>query len=972
LVFALAAAGPLTAQSGTIAGTVVDPQSRPLAGARVTVTGTATETITNATGRFRLENLAGPSVSLRTVMIGYRPAVTTTAVGNQDVRIVLAPALVNLEEIVVTGTVGETRLRALGNSVAKVDASGVAETAPVSDVAQLLNARAPGVVLATQSGIAGGGAKILIRGPASMTFDGNPLIYVDGVRVNGDPSTGPAEGGAGAPTTLSRLNDINPNDIESIEVIKGPSAATLYGTEASNGVIQIITKKGRQGKARYDVRIRQGANWFVNPQGRLQLTYFQNPTTGTIDSLNLLAHEDSLGHPSPFRTGHLQGYGLDLSGGAETIRYFASVNFDRDEGVINVNTATRKTARLNLAVTPNPKFDVTTSVAATIGHTDSYTADYTSALYYNIPQTLNTPSRGYLGTPPDVIAATESLTQDLDRYTVSVTANHRPTGWFSHRFTAGIDLTDTQNAIVVPRVPAQYSVFFSPTDALGFRTANRTNTRFTTADYAATARFSLSKALGSATSVGGQYYSRVDELTGVTGAQFAGAGVRTVSGATIRTGTDNVIQNTTVGLYVQQQFDWRNRLFLTGALRGDANSAFGSEFKAVKYPKVSASWVVSEEPFWKVPFVTQLKLRAAYGQSGQQPAAFAAVRTYAPVPGTGDAAAGTPQSPGNPNLGPERGKEIELGFDANLFADRAGVSFTWYNRKTTNAILLREVAPSSGFDGRQYVNAGELRNRGLELLVTGRPVQTRNLSWDLSLNLSTNDNKVVDLGIPGLAFLPVGFLPNRLQNGYPVGSYWSKRIVSADLGADGIATNLMCDSGTGGAPLPCDTAPQVFLGQPFAKVDGAVTSTISLGQHFRFYAMADFKRGAKLLNTSPLLLCAFLGDAEINLHPERFPATQVAECQQGLNALGTSLIQDASYVKLREVSVTYDPPARWARFLGAAAAQVTLGVRNIHTWTNFKGLDPETSTVSSWLASEHTEAVLPLPLQVLTTIRLSF
>jgi hypothetical protein len=257
-------------------------------------------------------------------------------------------------------------------------------------------------------------------------------------------------------------------------------------------------------------------------------------------------------------------------------------------------------------------------------------------------------------------------------------------------------------------------------------------------------------------------------------------------------------------------------------------------------------------------------------------------------------------------------------------------------------------------------------------LLTGRPVQTRNFSWDLSLNLSTNDNKVVDLGIPGLAFLPVGFLPNRLQNGYPVGSYWSKRIVSADLGANGIATNLMCDSGTGGAPLPCDTAPQVFLGQPFSKVDGAVTSTISLGPHFRLYAMADFKRGAKLLNTSPLLLCAFLGDAEINLLPERFPATQVAECQQGLNALGTSLIQDASYVKLRELSVTYDPPARWARFLGATAAQVTLGIRNIHTWTNFKGLDPETSTVSSWLASEHTEAVLPLPMQVLTTIRLSF
>jgi len=960
-------------QGGVVAGTVIDARSVPVEGARVSIPGRTGDALTNAAGRFRLENLTGATVEIRVVAIRYRPATAVARVGDLNLQITLSEAPVNLEDVIVTGTAGETRLRALGNAVGKIEASTVREVAPVSDVGQLLNARVPGVVLNSQSGAAGTGSRILIRGPASMTFDGYPLIYVDGVRIKGDPVSGPAVGGAGAPNAISRLNDLNPADIESIEVIKGPSAATLYGTEASNGVIQIITKRGRSGKARYDVRVRQGANWFMNAESRLQTTYWKNPATGVVDSLNILRLERERGNPSPFRTGHLQGYGLDLSGGAETFRYFAGVNFDRDEGMLPMNSSHRQSGRVNLTMTPSQRLEVNAGVATTVGRTTTYAAAYPSVVYLAAPNTLNAPSRGFQGTPPEVQAATRNLYQDLSRSTANVTVTHRPTSWFSQRIAAGLDLTNTEDVILIPRVPAEFESFFSPTGRLGSKDVARINTRYTTADYTGTLRLSLTKTLGSNTSVGGQYYSRLDETQGAVGEQFAALGVQTVTGATIRTGTENFVDNVTVGFYVQQQFDWRNRIFLTGALRGDANSAFGSEFKAVKYPKLSASWVISEEPFWKLGFVNQLKLRAAYGQSGQQPASFAAVRTYTPVPGTNDVAAATRQSPGNPNLGPERGKEIELGFDASLFDDRAGINVTFYNRRTTNAIVLREVAPSTGFDGSQFVNAGELRNKGLEMLVTARPIQTQSLAWDVSLNLSTNDNKVVRLGIPGATFLPVGFIPNRLQEGYPVGSYWSKRVVSADLDAtSGRAINLMCDSGTGAAPLPCATAPPVFLGQPFAKVDGAIATTLALGRSLRLYGLVDFKRGVKHLNTNPLILCAFFLLAEINYYPERFPATQVAECQQGLAALGTSFIADAGYVKVRELSVTYDAPDRWARQLGASRASVTVGARNLHTWTKFGGLDPESHSVSGWLTAPHTEAVLPLPAAVITTISLSF
>jgi len=195
--------------------------------------------------------------------------------------------------------------------------------------------------------------------------------------------------------------------------------------------------------------------------------------------------------------------------------------------------------------------------------------------------------------------------------------------------------------------------------------------------------------------------------------------------------------------------------------------------------------------------------------------------------------------------------------------------------------------------------------------------------------------------------------------------------VSADRDANGRAINMLCDAGPGAAPQSCDTATPVFLGQPFAKVDGAVTTTVAIGR-LQLYGMVDFKRGGKLLNTTPLLQCAILGGAEINVFPERFSAPRVGECQSVLSALGTSLIQDASYVKLRELAVSYDLQPRWARALGASRASLTLGARNLHTWTGFEGLDPETFTVGNWLRSNHTESVLPLPAQIVGTVSLTF
>ncbi|NIP80065.1 MAG: TonB-dependent receptor plug domain-containing protein, partial [Gemmatimonadetes bacterium] len=272
-------AGPLAAQ-GSLGGTVVSAQTQqPLVGASVMVVGTDVGALTNNDGRFLINNVEGDQVTLRVTMLGYRTMTTDVEVGSMDVVIEMQETAIELDRIVVTGTAGRQTKRALGNTVATLDAANIVEKAPVSSVTELLNGRSPGVAIIQTTGMLGGGSRVRVRGSGSFSLSNEPLVYVDGVRVNNDQTTGPINQGFGS-RGISRWNDLNPEDIESIEIIKGPAAATLYGTEASNGVIQIITKKGRSGQTRFHASIKQGASWW-NPEDKLWVNYYDVEGDGT-------------------------------------------------------------------------------------------------------------------------------------------------------------------------------------------------------------------------------------------------------------------------------------------------------------------------------------------------------------------------------------------------------------------------------------------------------------------------------------------------------------------------------------------------------------------------------------------------------------------------------------------------------------------------------------------------------------------
>jgi TonB-dependent SusC/RagA subfamily outer membrane receptor len=324
-------------------------------------------TLSDADGAFRITGLSGDSVTLNVRLIGYSPVTQTVRVGATDIVFALADRPVELDQVVVTGTAGGQQARTLGNSVARVKASEVVASAAIPSVEGLINGRAPGVVVTPGTGQIGSGANIRVRGMTTFSLTSDPLIYVDGVRVNNETGSGMNVQAFGS-GIVSRLNDFDPANIESIEILKGPAAATLYGTEAARGVINIITKKGASGGTRYNFIVKQGANWFMNPEGRLPVNFWKDPT-GNIQSLNIVERENARGTPI-FQTGKLQNYSASISGGSGDLRYYVSAGKENNNGAEPNNWRDQFNARTNLGLTPNEKVDF----EASLGYIQSTTS----------------------------------------------------------------------------------------------------------------------------------------------------------------------------------------------------------------------------------------------------------------------------------------------------------------------------------------------------------------------------------------------------------------------------------------------------------------------------------------------------------------------------------------------------------------------------------------------------------------------
>jgi TonB-linked SusC/RagA family outer membrane protein len=945
----LVAVAPVAGQSGAITGRVTEGRfGAPVQGASIEVEGTTLVTSTDAQGRFVLPAVAAGTRFVTARHIGFsrvRQAVTVPSGGQVTLDFALETAPIALDAVVVTGTPGGTRLRTIGSSVARVNAAEALQLSEAPTFTSLLNARAPGLIITQNTGRLGASPTINIRGRSSIGLSNAPLIYIDGVRVNDATGmgAGPIAIGSQGSSVAGRLNDVSPEDIESIEIIKGPAAATIYGTEASNGVIQIITKKGALGQApRFTLRASNGAVFFRDAANRFPTNYMRNPA-GELVPWNAIRSEQELGNDL-FRTGRAESYSGSVSGGTDNLRYYASATFNNEKGIEPHNFTRQFSLHNNLDLALSSKINLATSLHYVDMDNHLGTDQGLSAMWGMYGHSILSPvSRGFpLGIPPEVPWALWDNSEKVSRFTSGTTLSYRPATWMQHRLLVGLDYTGAEQQSLERFATPEFAKYMPPTWAAGriSQTLRRQNNL--TVDYAGSAGFRVREGMQSTTSLGLQVARNEAAANGLGGMGFPAPGVETVSAAsTLLPSSQALLVNTTVGAYVQETFGWQDRLFVTGALRVDNNSAFGEDFKWITYPKVDAAWVVSEEPFWRwSERINMLRVRAAYGESGKAPSAFSALRTFTPVQGPGGTNALAPGTLGNPNLRPERGKEFEVGFETVLL-NRLGLDFTYFSKRTVDGIINQAAAPSSGFPGSVPTNLGRVDNSGYEVQATLEALNRPRFGWNITASYAQNEDVIRDLGAVSGVVNAAG-TANRV--GYPIGSFFSRVVVSADRHpTTNRSINLMCDDGSGGS-VACAQAPFLYVGRPLPKHSGAISNTLRVGNNLRFYALTDFKSGYVRWNLDESIRCTGAAGAPVceAFHfPERYSAVEAAYAVGNAQNLGIMnyFYDDASFLKLREVSATYSVPQRWR--MGLSNAALTIAGRELGTWTPFRGIDPE-------------------------------
>jgi outer membrane cobalamin receptor len=937
-----AAVGPAdaVARQGTITGQVTTDTQQPLGGAQVRVVGPNLRTMTDAQGRFMLVNVPAGQHQLEVQHIGYRSgarSVTVAAGATVDVRLEVVRQVLAMDELIVTGTAGGMQRRAIGNVVETVQAADVQAVVHTQTVQELLAGRSAGTIQLGQPGSPGGGYGMRIRGMSSMGLSNAPIVYIDGVRMDAEPR---ATGGVHYGVPTNRLNTLNPADIASIEIIKGPAAATLYGTEASAGVIQILTHKGTTGAPVYDFTMSAGTSWLWDPAYRVGTSWGISPTTGQVVSANIYEREAREGLGPIFTYGGLQSFQGTVRGGTGNINYFVSGSYSDEHGVVGYDYDKRFSGRVNLELLLSESL----TASARVGYVQGDRRHASSGIHncpicqvdWGSPQ--NERSRGFNSAPPETWRTVESK-GGVDRTTIGLEATFRPVEWLTQRLITGMDLNQEQFSTLWPRQPEGINHYFGPL-GLGQKSAARARRSQLTLDYAGTATVPLSDRLRSSTSVGLQYYRSTSEQVGGTASEFPAIPITTLTGGATRLSTETWEENATVGVFVQQQMDWQNRLFVTAAVRGDDNSAFGTEFDAAVYPKASLAWVISEEPFWGISWLPDFRLRGAWGAAGRQPGTFDASRLYTPTVGYNNEPTLQPSAFGNPTLKPERSTELELGFDASFLDDRVNFIYTRFDRRTRDMIVARGIPASMGFPGSQIVNLGQVKGWGNEFNLEADIVERRRVRFSMAAQLATQNNRVLDLGgedmIPG-----VGLLQHRV--GYSIGDLFMMRVVDATQDANGNLVSALCDGGTGpqgvdfgGPAIPCADAHRVHWGATEPTWLFGVTASTTLWDRLRLHARVEgagghVQRGGKFLaahtsqrTTEAAVLRNDPQDAIFDAYRvvQRDPLTFV----------------EMGFARLREVSATYTVPEPWLGRFGARRGSITVGGRNLlMLWTAQEG-----------------------------------
>ena len=932
----------LAAQTGTIEGAVKNAVTgEAIAGAEVTIAGTNVGTRTATGGRFTLVNVPEGLREIRVLAIGYKVAtvrVTVTADQVNTVDVALTLSVLQLDAVVVTGTAGQARVREVGNSIAQVNVSQVKD--PPVNMDQLLQARAPGLNVMQTSGMAGEGAQIRLRGAVSVSQSNQPIVYVDGVRVRSEgykrnrPPFNDSNGFRGGNYQASPLNDINPADVDRVEIIRGAAASTLYGTEAAAGVIQIFTKRGVGGAPRWTFETGQGFAQ-LRPFGTDSVPYLNLRPAGDVKGQ---CHEAPAPNCSWIRNAYRQRFSGSVSGGSVGVRgvqYFISGTSEDNDGVLPLDNEKKLSTRGNFSLNlfDNVRVDWNASYSNTdLSNTPA--GNNAQGLVLNVYRA----ERNYRSSAdPRVIDSllNQSLKTGIKRLITGATVTYTPLSRFTNRFTLGYDLAQQENRNLRP-----FGFVATPQ---GILLDEQIRYSLLTADYVGNVDFRLSPDLASTFSVGGQAVTSDERRTTAYGEGFPGPGLPVVGGARVQLAGDTSVRVINAGFFVQNVFKLRDRYFLTGGARFDGNSAFGRSLGLQVYPKISGSYVISDEPFWPAGW-GEVKLRGALGWSGRAPGAFDAVRSWRPCVSAAQSCL-LPGQVGDTLVGPERTREAELGFDAALLGDRLTIEVTWYHRLTTEALFAVRQIPSLGWSFQQRSNVGSMSNTGIELALNGTVVSGPDWGLDIGGSVYTNHGLVRDLG-GAVAFAAGG---GWVEPGFPP---MAARGIVINNPNDIAAPDTVCRSSCSRVnPLFHIFGPQqptLILGQQLTvhlpkgitlSARGEYQGGAWIQDGASFNALNRSVRWPTCARTYPILYPGGLTDSLHKANIPQLTARERKECVPTNNNVDTFWFPQ-DFWKLRDVTLTI--PLGWA-IRRVSSATLSITAQNYLKWINkeLRLFDPE-------------------------------
>ncbi len=987
---------PIAAQAtsaASVRGRVIEAGSeQPISGAQIVITIGASRygAVADNSGNFAITGVPAGSVTVRALRIGYSPSAQTVVVpasGEVTVNFVLARAATTLEAVVTTATGSQSR-REVGNVISTVDVAALAAEAPVTNVTEMLQARTAGVQVIQGSGNTGASASIRIRGTSSLSLSNEPLVIIDGVRMDNSPVPD-AIGGSVTTTRINRMGSISPDEMESIDILKGPSAAALYGTAAANGVIIIKTKRGSAGAPRWTVfgeggAVSQPAEFVDNYRSWGRNIVAGTPgTTATqcrvsdmslgrcmVDSLttfNPLMNPET----TPFKSQGRYSYGAQVSGGTQQLTYFLSADrqdetgpYEMPEAEITRLTTQRGTRPWGYQIHPNHLKQ--TSVRGNFGVEIGQNAMLNISTGYS-DRSLYTPFEGgyfaglwfqsyfapgfrgkYNGLSAQNLGDIFSVTQFQrdQRFTGSSSLNWNPLPWLETRAIVGLDQNQGYGYRFA-RFGEGTNTGWGPTGQTGGKDATRSNVSRYSVDLGATGTWNATTNLTARTSVGLQWFKDVQYGTAARGYSLP-PGAQTPNGAAQQLAQEYTTENATYGAFVEEVLGWNENRYLTLGVRTDQNSAFGANTGNAVYPRAALSWVLSEEDWFpqRLFGANSVRFRSAYGQAGQFPTVTTAALQYlsafsVPVDGVPTAALRL-QSLGNPNLRPEVTTEVEAGLDLGFANDRFRVEATFYNKQSKDALFLNPLPPSLGSAQTgapsQWQNLAKVMNRGVELSLDGEILQGTAVTWTARVNGSVLKNRLVDKGDAQLAVTQGA----RNVEGYPLFGLWARPILSFDdANGDGILTESEVVVG--------DTA--IYKGSTIPIREAGFTNTLGFfNDRVRVTAVLDYRGGfynqwgfenQRCISGN----CRAANDPTAPLDQQAASVTTTS-ARKGNSVWGYFVPSD--FVRLREVSVTAKIPENFLSRVRVRNASLTLSGRNIGTlWTRYPGIDPETNAVAA-------------------------